>query len=980
MSNRDEPTQKPISKDELEAATLRASESSSGIPQKIGVDEMFAAKSLSFNLTAVLEPGSVLSGRYRIETMLGLGGMGAVYKAQDSVLSRTVAVKIIRPDLASDPSLLQRFKQEVILARQVSHRNVIRLYDIAEGDGITYITMEYVEGTDLRTYVELNAPVSIGKSIDLITQVVSALQSAHAEDVVHRDLKPGNIMVQPSGRVTVMDFGLARSLVNDGGTKTGVVMGTIDYMSPEQARGAHVDGRSDIFAVGLILYEMLTGEVPHKSESAVATLVKRAQERAKSPSELNRSIPPGLSKVISKCLEINPKDRYQTAEELLLALDAYRAQPSLLSMQAVALERGARRTRNLFITASLLVILLTAIAIFFFVGRPRAKAPVATRPPVSVLVADFQNHTGDPVFDETLEPMFNVALEGASFVNAFSRGEARKLIAKMPGQHEKIDEQAARLLAVSQNIGAVVTGSLSRRGDGYKISVEAFDGISGNSIATSEITVASKDDVLLAIPKLAAPLRKALGDSTPEAAQVQATQGGFTSSSLEAVHQYGLAMELQFAGKMDPALQAFTKATELDPNFGRAYSGMAAMSRNLGRQADAEKFFKLAMEHVDRMTERERFRARGAYYVTVGDLQKCVEEYSTLVQQFPSDNIGHNNLAACYARLHNMPKAMEQAEKAVEVSPNAVTQRANLALYAAYAGSYDVSEKEARAALKINPSYPVGFLTLTDALVGASKLSDAKEVLRELNKLGPNAASMSSAASGEIDSYGGLYTQAVKTLQENADADIAAKNQESAGYKFASIASAYLSMGDTQKAIAAAEKAVKSNNTVSVRFLAARVLIEAGAFDPAKALITSLSNEIVPEPKVYAKILEGEMALKQNQVREAIDIFRTANSTIDTWIGRFDLGRAYLAANMFTEASSELDIATRRRGEALELMDDGPTYSYIPPVHYYNARVMEALKSSGAAEAYRKYLELRGASGQDLLAKDAESRLNALGK
>jgi eukaryotic-like serine/threonine-protein kinase len=380
------------------------------------------------------------------------------------------------------------------------------------------------------------------------------------------------------------------------------------------------------------------------------------------------------------------------------------------------------------------------------------------------------------------------------------------------------------------------------------------------------------------------------------------------------------------------------------------------------------------------MTERERFRARGAYYVTVGDLQKCVEEYSTLVQQFPSDNIGHNNLAACYARLHNMPKAMEQAEKAVEVSPNAVTQRANLALYAAYAGSYDVSEKEARAALKINPSYPVGFLTLTDALVGASKLSDAKEVLRELNKLGPNAASMSSAASGEIDSYGGLYTQAVKTLQENADADIAAKNQESAGYKFASIASAYLSMGDTQKAIAAAEKAVKSNNAVSVRFLAARVLIEAGAFEPAKGLITSLSNEIVPEPKVYAKILEGEMALKQNQVREAIDIFRTANSTIDTWIGRFDLGRAYLAANMFTEASSELDIATRRRGEALELMDDGPTYSYIPPVHYYNARVMEALKSSGAPEAYRKYLELRGASGQDLLAKDAESRLNALGK
>jgi eukaryotic-like serine/threonine-protein kinase len=980
MSNRDEPTQKPTNRDELGEVTLRPGGTSALTPPSGTPVGSYSSSASSINLKAVLEPGQVLAGRYRVESMLGLGGMGTVYKAEDTLLSRTLAIKVIRPDLAADPELLQRFKQEVILARQVSHRNVVRLYDITEADGVTFITMEYVEGTDLRTYVELNAPLPIGKSIDLVTQVVSALQSAHAEDVVHRDLKPGNIMVQPSGRVTVMDFGLARSLVDDGRTKTGIVMGTIDYMSPEQARGEHVDGRSDIFAIGLILYEMLTGEIPHKSESAVATLVKRSQERAKAPSELNRSIPPGLSKLISKCLEIDPKDRYQSAEELLFALDAYRAQPTVLSMQAFALERRARRSRNLFIAASFLVIVSVAIGVYFYQGRSLTKAPVATRPPVSVLVADFQNHTGDPIFDETLEPMFNVALEGASFINAFNRGEARKLIAKMPGQHDKIDEQAARLLAVSQNIGAVVTGSLSRRGDGYKISVEAFDGISGTSIAASDVTVASKDDVLLAIPKLAAPLRKALGDSTPEAAQLQATQGGFTSSSLEAVHQYGLAMELQFAGKMDPALRAFTKATELDPNFGRAYSGMAAMSRNLGRQADAERYFKLAMEHVDRMTERERFRARGAYYVTVGDLQKCVEEYSTLVQQFPSDNIGHNNLAACYARLHNMPNAMEQAQKAVEVSPNAATQRVNHALYAAYAGSYETAENEARAALKINPSYSVGFLTLTDALVGGGKLADATSTLQELSKLGPAAASTASAVSGEIDSYSGLYSQAIKALQEGASADIAAKNGESAGYKFASMAYASLSMGNTQQAIDAAERAVKNNSAVAVRFLAARVLIEAGAFESAKKLIDSLSNELAPEPKVYAKILEGEMAMKQNQVREAIEIFRAANSTIDTWIGRFDLGRAYLAANMFTEASSEFDLAMKRRGEALELMDDGPTYSYIPPVYYYNARVLEALKSSGASDAYRKYVELRGASGEDLLAKDANVRLSALGK
>ena len=314
------------------------------------------------------------------------------------------------------------------------------------------------------------------------------------------------------------------------------------------------------------------------------------------------------------------------------------------------------------------------------------------------------------------------------------------------------------------------------------------------------------------------------------------------------------------------------------------------------------------------------------------------------------------------------------------MSPNAVTQRVNHALYAAYAGSYDVAQDEAREALKINPSYSVGFLTLTDALVGDGKLTEATGVLGQLSKLGPAAASMASAASGEIDSYSGRYTQAVKALQESANADIAAKNSENAGYKFASVAFAFLSMGNTQQAVDAAEKAVKNNNAVSVRFLAARVLIEAGSFEPAKHLIDSLAGEVNPEPKVYAKILEGEMALKQNQVREASDIFRTANSTIDTWIGRFDLGRAYLAANMFTEANSDLDAAMKRRGEALELMDDGPTYSYIPQVYYYDARVLEALKSSGAADAYKKYLEIRAASGEDLLAKDAASRLGSLGK
>ena len=259
--------------------------------------------------------------------------------------------------------------------------------------------------------------------------------------------------------------------------------------------------------------------------------------------------------------------------------------------------------------------MVLAIVGFLFRDKlfaPNAKTPsgpvaLATHPALSVLVADFQNNTSDPLFDGTLEPMFNVALEGASFINAYSRGDARKLAEKLPGPTDKLDEQAARLVAVSQGVSAIVTGSLSRRGNGYRLSVETIDAVTGKTIASADASATNKDEVLLSIPKLAAPIRKALGDATPESVQLAAAQGTFEASNLEAVHQYSIAMEQQSAGKMEDALQSFSKAVELDPNFARAYAGMAAAAGNLGRTQNAEKYAKLAMEHVDRMTERERY-------------------------------------------------------------------------------------------------------------------------------------------------------------------------------------------------------------------------------------------------------------------------------------------------------------------------------------------------------------------------------------
>src|SRR6266851_2490220 len=495
--------------------------------------------------------------------------------------------------------------------------------------------------------------------------VYRALEAAHAVGVIHRDLKPQNIMRDKQGRVVVMDFGLARLLdSHDGMTQTGAIVGTMEYMSPEQGLGKPLDERSDLFAVGLIFYELLTGKMPYKADSALASLLKRTNERAIPVSEHSSTIPHALSDIVGKCLEPKLEDRYQHVGEILADLEAWQGGRAAATLNFPSSSRPWGQTIPWhWIGAIAALVVMVAVTAWYF--SKRQNATVVAHAPVSVLVADFQNDTSDTLFDGTLEPMFNVALEGASFINAFNRGNARRLAGKLPNPTSKLDQKTARLVAVSQGVSAIVTGSLSSRSGGYRLSVEAIDAVTGKTLASTDVSAANKDEVLLGVPKVAAPIRKALGDTTPESVQLAATQGSFAASNLEAVHQYGVAMEQQFAGKMEDAFKSFSKAAELDPNFARAYAGMASMSANLNRQQDAENYFKQAMAHVDRMTDRERYRTRGAYYRTIGDLQKCVEEYSDLVRQYPADNIGHLNLALCYSDLRNMPKAMEEARRAV---------------------------------------------------------------------------------------------------------------------------------------------------------------------------------------------------------------------------------------------------------------------------------------------------------------------------
>jgi len=917
-----------------------------------------------------LEIGTVLAGRYELLQLIGRGGMGAVYKARDTELDRVVALKLIRPELAKNPDVLRRFKQELILARQVTHKNVIRIFDLGQSDGIKFITMDFVEGQDLRQLLAEKGKLAPEQAARIMLQICRALEAAHAERVIHRDLKPQNIMLDASGRVYVMDFGIARSAYLPGMTQTGALIGTPEYMSPEQGRGEKLTERSDIFSLGIIFYELLTGKSPYFSDTPLATLWKRMTEKVTPPAVVDPTLPAELSAIVVKALEIEPKNRFASAREMVQQLEIWLGP----SAGGETIFIPAPRTTSYWKWASAaLAVLLVAGVIAFRLKGPLKPKPV--HPPVSVLVADFTNHTGDPIFDDTLEPMFNVALEGASFINAYSRGSARKLAQKLPNPTDKLDEQAARLVAVGQGISAVITGELGRRGDSYSISAIALDSVTGNVLAKTEVTAANKDEVLLAISKLAGPIRRALGDATPESVQVEKARGALTAASLEAVHEYGVGIAQLNAGNMQDALQFFSKAITLDPNFARAYGSRAAANVNLGKMEDAEKDVKLAMEHVDRMTDRERYRVRGFYYLTTHNWQKCVEEYGELVSQFPADNIGQFNLGGCYLYLRNIPKAVAAARRAVEIVPKGALQRAALSLYSSYDGDFVGGEREAQAALGLSPSFP-SYLALAEAQLGLGQMSQATETYHKLEKVNALAASLAVTGLADIDLYEGRFIEAIRKLEQGAAADLAAKNPDNAAEKFAALAHIQLLRGQKGAAVAAATKASAMSQVIRVRVKAAQTLVEAGDVSKAQELASALASESEPEPQAYGALIEGDLLLKRGDALGAVRKLTDANNLLDTWIGHFELGRAYLDAGSFVEADAEFDKCLKRRGEALELfMDNVPTFGYFPSVYYLQGRAREGLKSSGFAESYRTYLSVRGKAGEDPLLPQIRRRL-----
>jgi serine/threonine protein kinase/tetratricopeptide (TPR) repeat protein len=926
----------------------------------------------------MLAIGRKLGGRYTILGVLGRGGMGAVYKAWDDELSLPVAIKTIYFSEGTDPGtrgdMERRFKREVTLARQITHRSVVRIHDIGDIDGMKYLTMELVEGETLAAMMRRLGPMPVRDVMNVARQVADGLVAAHEKGVIHRDLKPENIMVTPGGHALITDFGIARSARTT--THSAVISGTLEYMSPEQSKSAGVDSRTDIYSLGLVLYDMLTGrQRMHGHDSPMSELVVRLQQSPSPVSTLRPDVPTPLAAVVQKAIQTNPDDRFADAQAMVDALatianDGHTRRDSASAFGAPIVQASSRR----WTIPAAAIVLIVAGAGGGWYWSQHMPAVLQTPPsPIAVIFANFDNKTNDPMFDGLLEQALSVGVESASFINAFPRPNALRLAAQFPDK--TLTENTARLIALREGMGAVVGGVFESKDGGYRLSVHVVKpDVSDVTFEASE-TASSKADVLNAVGKLAAKIRIKLGDATANPAQLAPSET-FTANSLEAAAEYVKGQMLLGEGKPEAALDAYKKATTLDPDLGRAWSGMGAVATNLRRRDDAEQYYKMALSKIDRMTERERFRTRGSYYAAMGSTDAARDENEALVARFPADAVGLSNLAFAYFDMWNLPRALELGKQAAAIFPGNVLRQSNVALYAFYASDFKAAGAQAAKVLTLNKDYPRGHLVLALSELVSGNTDRASEEYQVMSTLPAPGPELSVHGVADLARYQGRMNDAA--------AAIAARLTTETGVTArARFISTLASIRIAQNQGAEARKIMTSINLTgadpATLARAAEVYIVTGRAKDAEVIADGLAQRVGAGPLAFAAVLRAQLALASGNAAAAQQMLSEQRRSADGWWLRFWLGRAELAMGLFAQADSEFDACLRRKGEAAAVfMDDYPTYSRLIDVHYYQGLAREGLKSPGAAESFKTFLDAKAnGDGTDGLVADARKRVTA---
>ena len=636
-------------------------------------------------------------------------------------------------------------------------------------------------------------------------------------------------------------------------------------------------------------------------------------------------------------------------------------------------ELKRQKRRKALIAASSVAGAFVASVLVYSIYLNLTAIPPVEMEPVSVLIADFDNQTGDPLFEGSLEQALVIGVEGASFITSYSRAQALET-AKQLKLGNVLDLETAQLIAVRQDIDLVLNGFVEPKGTGFRIGVTAIDSELGETVADVSGVAKSKGDVLALVDELSVEIREELGDESI-ATSGDATSETFTAASLEAAKFYTNAIDLAYAGDHESAMESYRRATEEYPNFGRAYSGWALSAFKLGRKNEAESLWEQALALMNTMTERERYRTLGLYYsVVTRNYEKAVESFSSLVEKYPADAAGDNNLAVASFLSLDFETAMREGKAILDIYPESPMYRSNYALYAMYSSNFDIAEQEARTVVSNSPEYGSAYLALAISAIENGDLEAAREAYRQMVAAdkSEHGDSLATLGLGDIEIYAGSFETAYKILNPGIEVDLANNNGGAAATKHLAIAQTLLAAGDEDGAVQAADTALELDSRLVP---AALIYLGAGRRESAAMIAEEMQQQLPPQTRAYGLMLQGVLHRSDGDHVKSLDSLRSALQLADLWLIRFQLGQSYLAAQQYAEALDEFTIAENRRGEASALfLDDMPTYRILATLPYWIGRAQEGLHMETAAvENYEKFLGRW--SGDGPLSRDARQRM-----